>query len=300
MKKALVLGSGGARGLAHIGVLRVLEKEGFKPDLIVGCSIGAIIGGMYAQTPHIQKVEERIRKFFASNEYHDLNIDKLERGLGQSNGYDFLHHIARNLMRRVLVNMVANKSSIMSQEKLDEAVKFLINKGDIQDTNIPFACNAVNLVDGKPVLFQKGDIREAIRASSSIPGYLPPVRSNSNYLVDGAVAFALPIKYARSLGADFIISSDVRQEMQPQREFSSVFDIILRVNTITLNILYDEICRESDIHLKPEVGSFNWYEFEKMDGMIRAGEEAAQAHISEIRTTIGRKHHFFKKLFNIN
>jgi NTE family protein len=299
MKKALVLGGGGARGLAHLGVLRILEKEGFRPDLIVGCSIGAIIGGMYAQTPDIQKVEKRVYEFFESEAYQNLNINRVQRGLANENGDDLLHHVARNLMRTVFVNMVANRQSILDKEEVDEAINFLIKEGNIRDTRIPFACNAVDLVTGKSILFKEGDMRQAIRASSSIPGYVMPVQQNSEYLVDGAVADALPTDYARKLGADFIISVDVSQEIKPRQDFQSVFDIILRANMITLDYLYRQNLQSADLLIRPEVGKYNWYDFQKIDRLIKTGEDAAREKRMEIRRASGKvKQGFFSRLLS--
>jgi len=299
MKKALVLGGGGARGLAHLGVLRILEKEGFRPDLIVGCSIGAIIGGMYAQTPDIQKVEKRVYEFFESEAYQNLNINRVQRGLASENGDDLLHHVARNLMRTVFVNMVANRQSILDKEEVVEAINFLIREGNIRDTRIPFACNAVDLVTGKSILFKEGDMRQAIRASSSIPGYVMPVQQNSEYLVDGAVADALPTDYARKLGADFIISVDVSQEIKPRQDFQSVFDIILRANMITLDYLYRQNLQSADLLIRPEVGKYNWYDFQKIDRLIKTGEDAAREKRMEIRRASGKvKQGFFSRLLS--
>ena len=299
MKKALVLGGGGARGLAHLGVLRILEKEGFRPDLIVGCSIGAIIGGMYAQTLDIQKVEKRVYEFFESEAYQNLNINRVQRGLASENGDDLLHHVARNLMRTVFVNMVANRQSILDKDEVVEAINFLIKEGNIRDARIPFACNAVDLVTGKSILFKEGDIRQAIRASSSIPGYVMPVQQNSEYLVDGAVADALPTDYARKLGADFIISVDVSQEIKPRQDFQSVFDIILRANMITLDYLYRQNLQSADLLIRPEVGKYNWYDFQKIDRLIKTGEDAAREKRMEIRRASGKvKQGFFSRLLS--
>lgn len=286
MKTALVLGGGGARGLAHVGVLKVLDKEGLRPDLIVGCSIGSIVGGMYAQMPDSAWVERRLREFFSSTEYENLQIGVLERRRSAQDEDDFIHQIARNLMKRVLLNMVVSRQSILKNDQLNDALEFLLKKGDITKTKIPFACNATDLVNGKPVLFTAGDIQQAVKASSSIPGYLPPVATDSQLLVDGAVTYALPIPFARTLGADFVIAVDVRQKIKPQNDFKNVFDILFRSSAISSSILEDEIASDADILLQPDVGDFFWYDFQKMDDFIRAGEAAAYQKIADIRETM--------------
>lgn len=295
MKTALVLGGGGARGLAHIGVLKVLESQGFKPDLIVGCSIGAIIGGMYAQNPNIDSLEKRVKKFFESKEYENLNIGILEKHYNHVTGNEFLHHLARNLKRRVLLNLVVSRKAILKGDRLAEAVNFLIGKGDMSHTRIPFACIATDLVSGQPVLFTNGDIRMAIKASSTIPGYLPPVYCDSKVLVDGAVTYHLPTKFARSLGSRYIIAVDVKQPLQPQSDFRNVLDIVLRANNVTSSILSKETLNEADITITPQLKDQMWYEFRQINQLIKAGEEAVYQHLSLIQELVGKKRGSFLK-----
>ncbi len=283
MKTALVLGAGGARGLAHIGVIKTLVAEGLQPDLIVGSSIGAIIGGMYAQTKDIRWVENRVQEFFRSHEYADLRVDVLERRGSDKHENDFLHQIARNLVKRILLNMIVSRQSILKDDRLGHAMGFLLKNGDIRDTAIPFACVATDLVYGKPVLFTEGDIQLAVKASSSIPGYLPPVPYNSYLLVDGAVAYSLPINYAFQLGADRVIAVDVRQKIKPQNEFENVFDILFRSSAVTSEVLCNEIAAQADVLIQPDVGNFYWYDFQKMTELVQAGEDAAYQKLPEIR-----------------
>lgn len=300
MKTALVLGGGGARGLAHIGVLKVLEQEGIRPDLIIGCSIGAIIGGMYAQNPQIEIVEERVRKFFESQEYLDLGVDILEKNRDRVDEDDFIRQIARNIMKRVLLNMVASRQSILKDDKLGSAINYLIDPGNITDTTIPFACNATDLVTGRSVLFTEGDIRLAIKASSTIPGYLPPVEYDSQILVDGAVTYTVPTKFAHILGADFIISVDVKQRLKPENDFRNVFDILLRANTVTSYVLSDEIPDFSDVKIRPSVYDYMWYDFRQLDDIIRAGEAAARKQLQLIKRkwSKAKRRSFWYRLFH--
>ncbi len=293
LKIGLVLGAGGARGLAHIGVLKVLEREGIRPDLIVGCSAGAIVGAMYAQNPNVEWVEKRMREFLTSMEYDDLELQYIE-GQGEKDHHDFMRQIARNLMRRVLLNIVASRTSLLKNDKFGNVIRFLVKPGDIRDTQIPFGCVATDLVSGKPIYFTEGDIQLAVQASSSIPGYLPPVRYDSKVLVDGAVVYNLPIPFARKMGANFIVTVDVKRELRPINDFKNVFDIILRASDITSYILHQEISQDADISIQPEVGEYMWYEFKRLDELIHAGEEAAYAKLDQIKDLA---HHRKRKLW---
>ncbi|GAB4375128.1 MAG: hypothetical protein Kow0042_20310 [Calditrichia bacterium] len=300
MKTALILGGGGARGMAHLGVLRVLEREGIVPDLIVGCSVGAVIGGMYAQNPDIDAVQNRLQAFFMSKVYDELNIEVLEKHRDIEEKKDLIHQIVRNAMKRVMLNLVVSRISIIKADKVDNVIRFLIDEGNIEDTKIQFACNATDLTHAQPVLFTEGDIRFAITASSTIPGYLPPVQHNSQILVDGAVTYTLPVKFARTLGAEFIIAVDVKSRLLPQAKFNNILDVILRANAITSSLLAEEASDVADILILPPVGDFHWYDFRKMEEIIRAGENAALLRLPEIKEGLKKSEEsFWRRLFRI-
>lgn len=287
MKKALVLSGGGARGLAHVGVLKVLERANIKFDMIVGCSFGALIGGMYAQTPDASTVERKLKIFRRSEEYQNLGLRRIRRPVYSAD--DFLKQFARNLRERVLLNVIVNRISVLKEDRLENAVNFLIKKGNIENTAIPFACNATDLVTGKGLLFTKGDIRKAVTASTTIPGYFPPVIIDNKKLVDGAVTYNLPLKFAQALGAKFIVAVDVHPLIHEEGDFRNVFDIIMRTSTITANLLVEESLHRADVLIAPQVGEFFWYDFDKAEDLIRVGEEATYAHLDEIREGISKK-----------
>lgn len=287
MKTALVLSGGGARGLAHLGVLKVLEKENIRFDMIVGCSFGALIGGMYAQTPDASKLEQRLRRFRRTEHFKNLGVRALRKPALQSD--DFLKQFARNLRERVLLNVIVNRVSVLKRDRLINAVSYLVEDGRIEDTTIPFACNATDLISGKGILLTKGNIRDAIAASTTIPGYFPPVETDSQKLVDGAVTQNLPVKFAKALGASFTIAVDVHPLLREEEDFRNVFDIIIRTSTITASQLTGESLDSADILISPKVDDFFWYDFDRADDLIMAGEEATYSKIEEIRKKTSMK-----------
>ena len=296
MKTALVLSGGGARGLAHLGVIKALEKEHIKIDLIVGCSFGALVGGMYAQTPKAKVVEERLKVFRQTEHFRNLGVKAVRKPA--YNQDEFLKQFARNLRERVLLNVIVNRISVLKEDRIINAVNFLIKEGKIEDTSIPFACNATDLFTGNAVLFTKGDIRQAIRSSTTIPGYFPPVEVNNKILVDGAVTYNLPIKFAMSLGANVIIAVDVRPMLKEERDFRNVFDIIMRSSTITANLLSEQSLDDADILITPKVGDFYWYDFDKAQEMIKAGEKATYFQLEEIQKLVSiKKRNLFQRFF---
>lgn len=284
MKVALVLSGGGARGLAHVGVLKALEKANIKIDLIVGCSFGAIIGGIYAQNPDCDALETRLNAFMHEPAFRGLGLDFLKKSNVKSD--DTLRQFANGIKDWVLMNLIAKKVALLKAERLEKAVDSLIAPGNIEDTKIPFACNATDLISGSPFLFAEGDMRKAITASATIPGYFPPVSHENRMLVDGAITYNLPIRHARNLGADFVIAVDVHPILHPELNFKNVFEVILRSKTITSNTLSDEIQNSAEVLIQPPIREYYWYEFDRYVEIIKAGEETASLQLDEIQHEI--------------
>ncbi len=281
MRTALVLSGGGARGLAHLGVLIALENAGIKPDLIIGCSFGALIGGMYAQHPETAYLRQRLEALLESKEFDKLGLEHPRKR--QATSDEHLYQFFRNVKEWFLLNLLIKRTSILKAERLANVINLLIDDQDIKDCQIPFACNATDLVCGSPFLFTEGAMRTAIRASTTIPGYFPPVEHEDKLLVDGAVTFNLPIRFARALGADFVIAVDVHPVLHREDDMRNVLDIILRANTITANTLSDETAVGAQILICPPVREYYWYEFDRVEEIIRAGEYAANYSLEELK-----------------
>ncbi len=286
MKIALVFGGGGARGLAHVGILRVLEREKIHYDLIVGCSSGALIGGMYAQTPRIDRVEKKLRLFFGSEEYKELGLDLLSK---QAVNEDYMSQFLHNVRNRVLLNIFAGRISILKEKRLERVINYLIKEGSIRETAVPFACNATDIVTGKPVLFTEGEMRTAILASSSVPGYIPPVTVDGRLLIDGAVTHSFPVRFARALGADYVIGVDVHPTIRYEENFRNFFDVIMRASMITGSMLSEETQRYADFLIRPDVGDFLWYEFDRYEEIIAAGEKIMEAQLEALKADLPRR-----------
>jgi len=297
MKIALVLGGGGARGLAHVGVLKALEREKIKIDLIVGCSAGAMIGAMYAQTPHVDVVEKRLINYLNLKGDSELGFGFLRKEKGKDT--DYLRQFFHNLQKRILLNVFASRISILKGERLENAINTLVKPGKIENTRIPFACNATDLISGRPVLLTKGDIQKAVYASSAIPGYFPPASWNGKLLVDGAVTYNLPIKFARALGADFVIGVDVHSAIHREDGFENLFEVILRSSTIASTTLTEEIASTADLLISPGVGEFQWHDFLHYRDIIQAGEEAVLLQIEELRSLLPVKSRRTNRFFRL-
>jgi Predicted esterase of the alpha-beta hydrolase superfamily len=222
LKVGLALGGGGARGLAHIGVLKVLERENIPIDLITGTSMGAIIGAVYALKKDISAIEKITEKYSKISEFNiDLSFSEKER----KDKPFFLKKMSDFLKKGYIINLELTRKYINDGEGLRKVIEELVNNKTFEDTQIPFAVVAADLVKGEKVIIRRGKLFDALLASASIPGMFPPVTLDKKILVDGGIVDVVPIETAKSLGANFVIAISVSQTIKKRAEFSNAVEI---------------------------------------------------------------------------
>jgi NTE family protein len=252
---ALVLGGGGAKGFAHVGVIRVLEGAGVPIELVVGTSVGSLVGAIYAAQP---------------NSYA---LERLARGLDRDDFFDF--SLAPALFGQGLA----------SGDRLERFVRERVGGRTFEALRIPVAAVATDLDTGERVVLRQGDVARAVRASCAIPGVLEPVRHDGRVLVDGGVVRNLPVDVARLLGGDVIIAVDLA-ELEPKATPESFVDVIFRVVSLVSRAEADALRGIADVTLVPEVGEVGFIDFDRKDAAIAAGEEAARAALPRIREVL--------------
>lgn len=294
MKIGLVLGGGGARGLAHIGLLKVFEENNIKIDSIAGSSMGALIGGMYAQNPNAKQVEQRVKEFLRSEKFIKAGKNYFKH---QENyePQDLIQHLGRQIKQRVVINLAAHRKSLMKGDRLKLAISELIEDSNIEDTAIPYACSATDLRYGEPVIFKKGRIHRAIMASTAIPGFIPPVDYGDRLLVDGSVCNNFPVEVVKEFGADFIIACDVSLVLEPDVTLSNVIDIIIRANSVSTNRINSMLLKKVNYIITPQIGNIHWSQFEKHDYVIDKGYEAAQFKLEKLLALLKKEKSFWRR-----
>jgi len=283
-KIGLALGGGAARGLAHVGVLRVLAENEIPVDMIVGTSIGALVGGLYATTQDIDLVEDRLTAFldsptFRANRFHFLREVRSEP-LG------WIGNIGRIVRRGIFIGSALSRTSFISAQQFERNITMLLDEVRIEDASIPFAAVACDLRRGEEILIQSGPLRRAVSASSAIPGVLPPVAWDGRMLVDGGWSSKVPVLAAFKMGADAVIAVDISSELHDTRKLTRGYDIIVRASAITDSVLKRMQCRMADVLIRPDVGSIHWADFGRARDCMQRGAEAAEARIEEIRELI--------------
>ncbi len=277
---ALALGGGGIRGVAHIGVLRVLQKEGIPIDYIAGCSMGSIVGGLYCTGVPLDDIEKllvdgSLQKAFAPGcislavlmmplKYLTCTLTFQERPYaGLFDGKKFRAFIAKRLPE---------------------------DKKLIENTNPPFAALATNLLDGKAYKLAKGDLADCIVASSAISPIVRPVEIHGKLYVDGGISSNLPVISARQFGADIVIAVPVDEILDPEpaKKYRSVRNVVTRIIDIVISIVDEHYLQNTDLVIMPDISHVPIFtkKTKYIKSTIKAGENATYAALPAIREAI--------------
>ena len=295
----MALGGGGARGLAHLGVLCALEREGIAIDLIAGTSMGALVAGVYALSPKCDFVVERFRRYLESKEFKRTNPEFLHvHSPEETAGYEgIFQRFAGFIKKGIFYSQALTKRAPISEEDFAQNINFLLDNVEIQQTKIPLAVIALDLNLAEEVVLRKGSLRKAVSASCAIPGILPPVKIDNRELVDGGWVDRVPVRPLRSMGADLVIAVDVAEGLEDTEDLSTGLGIVLRTNEISRFILSQLQLKEADVVISPDLSSIHWSDFGHLDECLRAGEQAAREKLDEIKSLVKRKK--IKKFFRL-
>jgi len=277
----LALGGGGARGLAHIGVLRVLEKEEIPIDLIVGTRIGALVGGTYASGSSSDELQKKADEYLNSTEFQSSAIKAFEAS--HKKGEISLTQKVQTFLRNHFYLIQAMfKPGILSNEDFQSTIDFFVPDIQIEETRIPFRAVATDLVSGKEVTFSKGSLRQAVMASCAVPGAIAPLEEGERLLSDGGIICSIPSSVARQEGADIVIAVAVDRGI-PSDELRNVVDVYLRVSEIMGEKLKQYELADADVVILPEVGDLHWSSFSQAMNLIGKGEKATREKLDDIR-----------------
>jgi len=280
----LALGGGGARGLAHIGVLKVLEREGIPIDVIVGTSMGALVGAAYAVRPDAVDLEKRVLEFFTSDSSQNIGFKRLGK-LHPFNPEktDLMHRIIRIAEKHLFLSLAILRKALVTEEEMRRLLEFFLPDINLEETSIPYAAAAVDLVSGREVALNQGSLIRAVMTSCAVPGFMPPVAWKEMMLVDGGVLDAVPAGPAKNAGAEVVIGVDVGFNLCHVPPIEDGIDAINRATEIMSFYLNRERRDIADVLIEPAVKHIEWNDFFNYEELIREGENAARPKIEEIR-----------------
>ncbi|NKI31453.1 patatin-like phospholipase family protein [Croceivirga thetidis] len=279
-KIGLVLSGGGAKGLAHIGALKVIEEAGVEIDFVGGTSMGAIVGGLYAAGYSATELDS----IFRTTNLPELIQDNVPRSAKTFYEKDDADRYALTLpFDEFKVSFPPGISS--GQNVFNEFVRLLFHVKDVRDFNqlpIPFLCIATDVESGAQILLDKGYLPEAIMASGTLPSLFEPMEIDGKVLIDGGVVNNYPIDEVRALGADIIIGVDVQHGLSNRDALGSATEILLQINNYRTVKDMVEKRKKTDIYINPPIDDFSVIDFDKINDIINSGGLAAEENLQAL------------------
>jgi NTE family protein len=247
----LALGSGGAKGFSHLGVIKILAENNIPIHLIAGSSMGALVGAFFA--------------------------------VGQE--IDDLYRIALAFKRKYFLDFTITKMGLIQGDRIKEYIRLFTHQKRLEEFQLPIGVVTTNLYTGQKKVFFEGDAAQTIRASISIPGVFVPEQINGELYVDGGVIDRVPVSVAREMGADIVIAVDCAR-FSSTTEIHSIYDVMLQ----SIDIMQDELVRhvgiDTDVMLRPDVSNYSTRAFTNTKQIIQKGEEEAKLKLGEIISCI--------------
>lgn len=283
----LALGGGGGRGLAHLGVLEVLDEHNLRPSAIVGTSIGALFGAMYAHRPDARLVRERVSKFLDSEAFGQLNIPVLE-GVEMEDS-SWLSRLTAAARQSILYTRAASDIAVGNVNTLVEMVEELSEARKFSELKIPLYVTSVQFPTGDCHLISKGDLGKAIAASMAVPGVFDPVEIDGSRFVDGGLASELPAKEGQMVATmgQVVVAVNVGARPHPGKEPTHVIGMIDWATQIKSLYLRQYKKEFADVLIEPLVGFTQWHDFSNPDQEIERGRDAALEKMPELLKLLG-------------
>ena len=252
IKIGLALGGGAARGFAHIGVIKALEAQGIYPDIVVGTSAGSVVGAMYA----------------AGNT--GFQLQKMALDMDEASISDWA------------LPLFGKSTGVLKGEALQAYVNKSVNNLPMEKLKISFGAVAADLKSGQPILFQRGNTGMAVRASSAVPGVFQPVTIAGRTYVDGGLVAPVPVRFARDMGADFIIAVNISSQTDTQKAISSM-EVIMQTFAIMGQRINQFELKDADVVIQPSLGTMKGNDFASRNQAILAGEQATFAVMAQLK-----------------
>ncbi|WLD95044.1 patatin-like phospholipase family protein [Alkalihalobacillus sp. AL-G] len=250
-KVGLALGSGGARGFAHIGVIKALHQAGIPINMIAGSSMGALVGALYCIGHHP----------------------------------DTMVKMARLFRRKYYMDYTVPRMGFVSGQKVKQLMHALTHGKSIEELNIPLSIIATDLLKGEKAILQTGPVSDAIRASIAVPGIFVPHKIGDRLLIDGGVIDRVPVSVVKEMGADIVIAVDI-SHIKENPEINTIFDVILQ----SIDIMQRELVKvseiSSDVLIRPMVEKFSSSSFTQIDEIISLGEEETKLKLQDIKDAL--------------
>ena len=274
LKIGLVLSGGGAKGFAHVGVLKVLEEAGIRVDYIAGTSMGAIVGGLYASGYNASELDSIIRTSDFVELFQDIHPRKASSFYQKENIGKYALSLPVSKGKIGLPKALSHGQNVFNLFSL--LTTHVHNVNDFTKLPIPFFCIATDLETGEEVILDHGFLPESIRASGTFPGLLTPIVIDGRTLVDGGIVDNYPVELLKEKGVDIIIGVDVQGKLKKAEEISSMPEILKQIVGYQMYKDFDKKIAMTDIFIRPDIEAYNDFSFDKAEEILDNGEIAAR------------------------
>jgi NTE family protein len=281
-KIGVVLSGGGAKGFAHIGVLKVLEQAGVKIDYIGGTSMGAVVGGLYATGYSATQIDS----IFKATNFDELLQDYIPRT--SKNFYekqnDERYAVSLPFRKFSLGVPIALSKGMYNYNLLAKLTHKVRHVRDFNQLSIPFVCIATDIESGKEVIIHSGYLAQAMLASSAFPTLFSPVEIDGRLLIDGGVSNNYPVEEIRKMGADIVIGVDVQDDLKDRNALNDATRILVQISNLQMIESMKDKILKTDMYIKPDISKFTVISFDQGEEIIKRGEEAAFACYEKIKS----------------
>ena len=287
LKVGVVLSGGGAKGFAHIAVLKILEEVGVRVDYIGGTSMGAMVGGLYAAGYSADQLDSIVRTI----DFNDILNDEVPRRAKSFVQKEIGEKYALTLP--VQNNKVGLPAGLSEGQKVlnlfTELTQHVNDINDFSELPIPFLCVATDLETGEPVVMRSGFLPEAIKASGSFPSLLAPVEIDGRLLTDGGVVNNFPVDEVRAMGADIIIGVDIQGTLNEKEQLRSALSIIDQIVSFQMYEGLDKKHERVEVLIRPDMTNYGVVSFGSYIGILEEGEVATNLHLEELKEIASRQ-----------
>jgi NTE family protein len=280
--RVLALSGGGARGMAHIGVLQHLDEIDRRPELVTGTSMGAVVGAWYCLHGSSDGLADMTQELFMSDLFAKLDLDELIED--EDGAHDSFEEFSRRTRTLFTLSKMVRRMSIVDGNFMEAVMERLFGAATFADLEIPFVAVATDLYSGEDVALTTGSVAHAVRASASIPGVFPPVSLDGMLLVDGYITKNVPVpEPGEPPNRADVIVVDVQRGLQSDGPWENGIEVLARAEWIMQIQLNRYYLDQADLVVVPDVKHVHWADFGRTDQLIDAGKRAAAGAEEEIR-----------------
>ncbi len=286
----LALGGGGARGAAHLGVIEALEQSGYEIKRIVGVSIGSVLGSMYALHADIAGVKSAVLDYLTSDKFQQTQ--RVLFGARKSDGdraggmFHWYAKLKSYMRGNKVFHRVATQPSMLPGVMLQDIYGNLVPDGNIEDTAIPLSIVSVDLKSGHQVILERGCVKDAVRASSSLPGIFPPVAVDDMLLADIGVFCTLPTIVSQSYSPECLLAVDVSSGLRRLDACETAIDVLMRMDEIGEILFRKHVQDAADFIIRPDVETVEWFDFTSSPQLIEAGRRATIPALPKLKSLL--------------